>query len=68
MDRQHRTFSARLQRSESVAVCARRRRQRPAYQLWISAAGRLPKANVVVERVNPWEGFRIGAIGNLEAK
>ena len=37
----------------------------PAYQLWISAIGRLPEANVAVERLNPWDGFRIGVIGDL---
>ena len=37
----------------------------PAYQLWISAIGRLPEADVVAERTNPWEGFRIGVIGEL---
>ena len=35
----------------------------PAYQLWISAVGRLPETVAVVERVNPWDGFRIGVIG-----
>ena len=37
----------------------------PAYQLWISAIGRTPEANVVIERLNPWDGFRIGVIGNV---
>ena len=37
----------------------------PVYQLWISAIGRTPEANVVVERLNPWQGFRIGVIGKL---
>ena len=37
----------------------------PAYQLWISAVGRLPETVAVVERVNPWDGFRIGVIGKL---
>ena len=37
----------------------------PAYQLWISATGRAPEANVVTARANPWEGFRIGVIGEL---
>ena len=37
----------------------------PAYQLWISAIGRTPEANAAIERVNPWQGFRIGAIGKL---
>ena len=39
----------------------------PAYQLWISAIGRLPQANAVVARINPWDGFRIGVVGNLQA-
>jgi len=38
----------------------------PAYQLWISATGRVPEAAPAVERVNPWQGFRIGVIGDLE--
>src|SRR5262245_54416755 len=33
------------------------------YQLWISAIGRTPEANVAIERVNPWQGFRVGVIG-----
>jgi len=37
----------------------------PAYQLWISAIGRTPQANAVIERVNPWQGFRVGVIGDL---
>jgi hypothetical protein len=37
----------------------------PGYQLWISAIGRTPEANVAIERVNPWDGFRIGVIGSL---
>jgi formylglycine-generating enzyme required for sulfatase activity len=37
----------------------------PAYQLWISAIGRTPEANVGIERINPWQGFRIGAIGTF---
>lgn len=36
----------------------------PAYQLWISATGRTPEANAAVERVNPWQGFRVGVIGD----
>jgi len=39
----------------------------PAYQLWISAIGRLPQANVVAARINPWEGFRIGVVGDLHS-
>src|SRR5262245_35929429 len=35
------------------------------YQLWISAIGRTPEANVAIERVNPWQGFRVGVIGQL---
>ena len=37
-----------------------------AYQLWISATGRTPEANVAVERTYPWQGFRIGVIGELK--
>ena len=33
------------------------------YQLWISAIGRTPEANAGIERINPWQGFRIGVIG-----
>ena len=35
------------------------------YQLWISAIGRTPEANAGIERINPWQGFRIGVIGEL---
>ena len=37
----------------------------PVYQLWISAIGRTPEGNVGIERVNPWQGFRVGVIGQL---
>ena len=36
------------------------------YQLWISATGRTPEANAAIERVNPWQGFRVGVIGQLQ--
>ena len=35
------------------------------YQLWISATGRTPEANAAIERVNPWQGFRLGVVGDL---
>ena len=37
----------------------------PEYQLWISATGRQPEANLAFERTYPWQGFRIGVIGKL---
>ncbi|HUK94827.1 MAG TPA: hypothetical protein VLU96_07195 [Gaiellaceae bacterium] len=40
----------------------------PVYQLWISAVGRFPQADAVTERINPWEGFRVGVIGDLAPK
>ena len=38
----------------------------PAYQLWISAIGRTPEANTAIDRLNPWDGFRVGVIGKLK--
>jgi hypothetical protein len=38
----------------------------PAYQLGISAFGYNPGDNQGLERNYPWEGFRVGVIGNLK--
>lgn len=37
----------------------------PAYQLWISATGRVPERAEAIARVNPWAGFRVGVVGDL---
>jgi hypothetical protein len=38
----------------------------PAYQLGISAFGYNPGDNQGLERIYPWEGFRVGIIGDLK--
>ena len=37
----------------------------PAYQMWISAVGRVPERDPFAGHLNPWVGFRIGVIGNV---
>ena len=37
----------------------------PAYQMWPSAVGLQPQDNVLLDRIYPWLGIRIGVIGDL---
>ena len=53
-------------RRPGLAPRARRHRERPGYQLWLSAVGLQPQRNPFYETTYPWLGFRIGTIGKLK--
>ncbi len=36
-----------------------------SYQLWISAIGPQPEANLIPKNIYPWLGFRVGFVGDL---
>ena len=37
----------------------------PGYQLLISAFGATPQDDALIANINPWVGFRVGAVGDL---